>query len=103
MLKSGGFRLATFLILGRTERMNKIVFVVANVPTAGTHLINSITGVYSTEEQALKNIKDDGDIIMTIPLDKNDDGRDTITGWYPRLELKEKATNYNKEVSNENN
>lgn len=68
----------------------KTVFVVANIPKEGTHLIESLTGVYSTEEQALKNIKDDGDIIIPLQLDKDDDGKDVITGWYPRLEVKEK-------------
>ena len=68
------------------KEMHCNVFLVANIPTVGTHLINEIRGVYPTKERALENILDDGDIIMPIPFDTNDDGKIIINGCYPRLE-----------------
>lgn len=78
----------------KEKNMSKILYVVANVSKEGTQLMRSITGIYSTEVQALKNVKEEGDVIMTIPLNEDDDNKEKVTGWYPKAESRENAVNY---------
>lgn len=88
------------------ENMKKTVFLLVNIPCVGINLFRTIRGIYTTEEQALKNVKDDGDMIIEIPLDCDDDGKVLYAGWYARTETKEESlkrlTKLNKEKKHAN-
>lgn len=64
--------------------IKQVVFLVGNVPTVGTHLIDKIRGIYPTKKRALENVLDDGDLIIPIPFNENDNGKIMICGYYPR-------------------